>query len=108
MTRNDCCSYRWKRLERKSTRRRRGGAGDRRSESRGRACSRSGKRQRAPLRLEHGDNGKRNWLGKTTKGLKDTKMTESVLTDPSEVSQGKAQSKPRPKPKPLIIGAVIV
>ena len=35
-------------------------------------------------------------------------MTESVLTDPNEVSQGKAQSKPRPKPKPLIIGAVIV
>jgi len=35
-------------------------------------------------------------------------MTESVLTDPNDVSQGKAQSKPRPKPKPLIIGAVIV
>src|SRR5258708_12298196 len=35
-------------------------------------------------------------------------MTESVLTDPNDVSQGIAQSKPRPKPKPLIIGAVIV
>src|SRR6266852_3586426 len=35
-------------------------------------------------------------------------MTESVQTDPIEVLQEKAQSKPRSKPKPLIIGAVVV
>ncbi len=35
-------------------------------------------------------------------------MTESVLTDPNQVLQEKAQSKPRSKPKPLIIGAVVV